>query len=91
MVTPFEQAVLDALEQLSEEEEEQTVPAMQLLLIQIGGVNYQCFSSVISEEDDDVPKIEAIQIGDIIPMSTVISWLQKAQDSWLKGHNKGLQ
>jgi len=38
VVTPFEQAVIDALEQLSEEEE-QTVPAMQLLQIQIGGVN----------------------------------------------------
>lgn len=88
-VTPFEQAIIDALEQLSDEPE--TVPAMQLLQIRIGGVDYQCFSSVISEEDEEIPKIEAIQIGDIIPMHQVIAWLQKAQDSWLKGHNKDLQ
>ena len=88
-VTPFEQAILDALDELADEED--TVPAMQLLQIRIGGVDYQCFSSVISEEDEEIPKIEAIQIGDIIPMYQVIAWLQKAQDSWLKGHNKGLQ
>ena len=88
-VTPFEQAILDALEQLADEED--TVPAMQLLQIRIGGVDYQCFSSVISEEDEEIPKIEAIQIGDIIPMYQVIAWLEKAQDSWLKGHNKELQ
>jgi hypothetical protein len=88
-VTPFEQAILNALEQLADEED--TVPAMQLLQIRIGGVDYQCFSSVISEEDEEIPKIEAIQIGDIIPMYRVIAWLEKAQDSWLKGHNKELQ
>lgn len=88
-VTPFEQAIIDALEQLSDEPD--TVPAMQLIQIRIGGVDYQCFSSVISEEDEEIPKIEAIQIGDIIPMYQVIAWLQKAQDSWLKGHNKDLQ
>jgi hypothetical protein len=88
-VTPFEQAILNALEQLADEED--TVPAMQLLQIRIGGVDYQCFSSVISEEDEEIPKIEAIQIGDIIPMYQVIAWLEKAQDSWLKGHNKELQ
>lgn len=87
-VTPFEQAIIDALEQLSDEPD--TVPAMQLIQIRIGGVDYQCFSSVISEEDEEI-KIEAIQIGDIIPMHQVIAWLQKAQDSWLKGHNKDLQ
>lgn len=91
MVTPFEQAIIDALSRLSEEEEEEVVPAMQLLQIRINGVDYQCFSSVISEEDGEVPNIEAIQIGDIIPMGTVIRWLQKAQDSWLKGQNKELQ
>jgi hypothetical protein len=88
-VTPFEQAILDALDELADEED--TVPAMQLLQIRIGGVDYQCFSSVISEEDEEIPKIEAIQIGDIIPMYQVIAWLEKAQDSWLKGHNKELQ
>jgi hypothetical protein len=88
-VTPFEQAILDALDELTDEED--TVPAMQLLQIRIGGVDYQCFSSVISEEDEEIPKIEAIQIGDIIPMYQVIAWLEKAQDSWLKGHNKELQ
>ena len=88
-VTPFEQAILNALEQLSDEPD--TVPAMQLLQIRIGGVDYQCFSSVISEEDEEIPKIEAIQIGDIIPMYQVIAWLEKAQDSWLKGHNNELQ
>jgi hypothetical protein len=88
-VTPFEQAILNALDELADEEE--TVPAMQLLQIRIGGVDYQCFSSVISEEDEEIPKIEAIQIGDIIPMYQVIAWLEKAQDSWLKGHNKELQ
>ena len=88
-VTPFEQAILNALDELADEED--TVPAMQLLQIRIGGVDYQCFSSVISEEDEEIPKIEAIQIGDIIPMYQVIAWLEKAQDSWLKGHNKELQ
>jgi len=88
-VTPFEQAIIDALDKLADEED--TVPAMQLLQIRIGGVDYQCFSSVISEEDEEIPKIEAIQIGDIIPMYQVIAWLEKAQDSWLKGHNKDLQ
>ena len=89
-VTPFEQAILDALDELADEED--TVPAMQLLQIRIGGVDYQCFSSVIADEDaEEIPNIEAIQIGDIIPMYQVIAWLQKAQDSWLKGHNKELQ
>jgi len=90
MVTPLERALIKALERLNDEGE--CVPAMQLLLIRINGVDHQCFSSVIAEEEGDaLPNIEGIQIGDIIPMSMVIHWLQKAHDSWIKGQHKDLQ
>ena len=81
------EAAARALRQVDDFDE----PVMQLVRIRISGVDYQCFASVMDEGDEEMPAIQAIEFGDIIPMSMVIRWLLAAQEAHQRGFKAELQ
>ena len=66
-------------------------PLMQVVRLRIGGVEYECFTSLVAHPEDDVPAVEAIEFGQILPMKTVIQWMTTAQESFNKGRDAGMQ
>ena len=56
-------------------------PYMQLVRIKVAGVDYQCFGSIMDDSDAEVPEVQAIEFGDIVPMSMVIGWMIAAQEA----------
>lgn len=91
----FETDFVNALEQVAERlmiaNESKYGPLMQVVRIRISGVDYECFTSLVAAPDDDVPSVEAIEFGQILPMRTVIDWLTTAQESYEQGRQAGMQ
>ena len=91
----FETAFVNALEQVAERlmiaNESKYGPLMQVVRVRIAGVDYECFTSLVAAPDEDVPSVEAIEFGQILPMRTVIEWLATAQESYEQGRQAGMQ
>lgn len=61
-------------------------PLMQAVRLRIGEIQYELFGAMVSRPtDQEPPDVRSIEFGEILPMQTVINWLQQAQEI----HNKG--
>jgi hypothetical protein len=87
----IEEALDQAAELLMLANQHRYGPLMQVVRLRIAGVEYECFTSVVAHPDDDVPMVEAIEFGQILPMKTVIQWMTTAQESFNKGRDAGMQ
>jgi hypothetical protein len=89
------ETLADALEEVSEllmvSNQERYGPLMQVVRLRIGGIDYECFTSLVATPDDDIPAVEEIEFGQILPMKTVIQWMTTAQESFTKGRDAGMQ
>jgi hypothetical protein len=87
----IEEALDQAAELLMLANQHRYGPLMQVVRLRIAGVEYECFTSVVAHPDDDVPMVQAIEFGQILPMKTVIQWMTTAQESFNKGRDAGMQ
>lgn len=87
----FDAALEQVAERLMVANESRYGPLMQVVRIRIAGVQYECFTSLVSGPDEDIPTVEAIEFGQILPMKTVISWMKAAQQSYEEGRQAGMQ
>ena len=90
-VDDLEDALDDAAELLMLANQHRYGPLMQVIRVRVGGVEYECFTSVVVHPDEDIPMVEAIEFGQILPMKTVIQWMTTAQATFNKGRDAGLQ
>lgn len=87
----IEEALDQAAELLMLANQHRYGPLMQVVRLRIAGVEYECFTSIVAAPDDDLPAVEAIEFGQILPMKTVIEWMTTAQESFNKGRDAGMQ
>ena len=85
------QALEEASERLMLANPETYGPLMQVVRMRVGGVEYECFAPLIVPTDNDLPGVEAIEFGQIVPMRTVIQWMSASQGLFDKGRSAGYQ
>jgi len=87
---------LEALEEASTllmiANQERFGPLMQMVRIQVNGVEYELFGALVSRPmAQEPPEVRSIEFGEILPMQAVINWLQRAQEIHDKGGKSGMQ
>lgn len=85
------QALEEASERLMMANPKVYGPLMQVVRLRVNGVDYECFGPLITPTDHDLPGVEAIEFGQILPMRTVINWMAATQGVYDRGRDAGYQ